>query len=259
MQTLDQLRRWLDGYSSSASPKLPQSVSSLPPALPTPPAPRLEGKSLMAKIADAVRPSTAQRIAKEERAIADVERQIVDMQAAQKLRSLDEEADEAVKIAEKISFAERRLIVHRERLKALHKQQRREAVDQLQRQKDAELQDFEKKLTGKATAGVRLDRAIVEFAAAMQAYNEACRAPFASWPATFPSIKIFEGFSHSHMDSRIASALRMRSVAPELFANLSTRIGSIAERDIKIAASLVEDIRTAPLPKLHDDPEGMAA
>lgn len=84
MRTTDQLLRWLGGYSSSVSPKLPPSGNS-PTVLPKPQAlralllPRHEGKSLTAKIVEAVRTTAAHRIADVAR-IADVEREIAGLE-----------------------------------------------------------------------------------------------------------------------------------------------------------------------------------
>jgi len=142
-----------------------------------------------------------------------------------------------------------------ELLAALQGLRKRERVDQRQREKDAALAVFEQRVSDRVAAAARVDKAIKELAAALVAYRAACRAPFQSWPATFPPYKLFEGAARGHIDSRIASALHMRSTgaAYTLLTELPGRLGSQEEQDVKLAASLVEDIRKAPLPQHHDE------
>ena len=213
----------------------------------------------MAKIADAVRPNTAAKIASEHRAIAEVEHEIANLRAAQAGKLLDDAPDDAIKLGEKIIFAERRLAVHQQRLAALQKHKRVETTVSRQQQKAAALADLEKKLTARAATAALVDKTLNEFVAALAAYRADCRAPFEAWPDTFPPIKLFESYVYSYAESRIGGALHMNTgAAVELFAALPRRVGSLAEKDVQISASILEDIRTAPLPPLPET-EGEAA
>jgi hypothetical protein len=136
---------------------------------------------------------------------------------------------------------------------ALQKQPRREFVDRRQDEKDAALVAFEKKLSDRAAAAGRVEKAVAEFSASLTAYDNATRLAFAVWPDTFPPFTIFEGYSHSYLSRRIGGLLHMNSgAAPTLFADLPRRLGSLTESEVRIAATIVEDVRSAPLPKQHD-------
>jgi hypothetical protein len=213
----------------------------------------------MAKIIEAVRPNAAQRIATVQRVIDDAEKELGELRTAQAAKLLDEDAAESIKIADKIEFAERRLGVFRERLAALQKLTRQEKIDQRARQKAEALTAFEKNFAdARVAAATRIIRATIELSAALRDHAQACREPFASYPHhLFPPIKTFEGSSYSYVPSVIASALRMQNpgAAQTLLVKLPARISDLAERDVKLCASLLEDIRNAPLPKLPEPSE----
>jgi hypothetical protein len=215
----------------------------------------------LAKIAEAVRPSIAQRIAAEERAIDEATRDIDGMRTALAAKLLtDDDPTEADKLADAIAKADRRLGIRQDRLAALQGSKKREAADDRHRQKDISLGIFEQTLSNRVAAAALVDKAAAEFAASLIAYRAACRVPFEKWPATFPPIKLFEGASQGYIASRIAAALHMRasgSTAHTLLTELPARLGKQEEADIKLAASMVEDIRKSPLPKQFDD--GIAA
>lgn len=217
----------------------------------------------MSKVVQAiVRPNAAAKIASELEAIASLEREIVDLEQQRGTALLaDDDAGDAVKLAEKIAAARRRLDTRHDRVAALRMQGRREHTDRRQQAKAEALAVFEKGFADRSGAAARLDKAIVEFAAALSAYQEACRKPFASWSRDlFPDIRLFEGTSFNYAGSRIAHALRMQSpgAAHALFTGLPGRVGKFEDQDRERAASLIEDIRNAPLPDRHDI-EGEAA
>jgi hypothetical protein len=218
----------------------------------------------MSRIVQAVRGTPAQRVETERRAIADVEREIADLEQQRADKLVADDPAEAVKLAEKIAAAHRRLETHNDRLTAFLAQARRHRTATRQEQKTAALAELERKFADRAVAAANLDKAIADFAASLKAYQTICREPFSAWPHDlFPSIKIFEGMSHSYAASRIAAALRMQSpgAAHTLLTELGTRLGKLAELDIKQAASMIDDIRNSPLPKLPEtsDTEGEAA
>lgn len=211
----------------------------------------------MAKIVEAIRPTAAQRIASEQRAIADVEREIAALEEQRGTALLADDPADAVKLGERIESAHRRLRVHGDRIAALQKQGRRETTDRRQQQKSEALASFEKQFADRDAAAVEVDRAIAAFSESLRRYRQACRAPFATWPDTFPPVRTYEGSSYSYVESRIASALRMQSpgAAHTLLTELGTRLGSLAEHDRAHVATLIEDIRTAPLPQLNKTDE----
>jgi hypothetical protein len=204
----------------------------------------------MARIAEAVRPSAAQRSENERRAIEECEREIEGLRTAHATALLADDPADADKLAEQIAKAERRLSTRRDRLGALHGLNKRELAAQRQRDKDAALVTFEQGFSARVTAAARVDKAVAELAASLSAYRAACRVPFEVWPATFPDRKLFDGAAFGFIDSRIAHALHMRSpgAAFTLLTALPGRLGSQEEQDIKLAASLVEDVRKSPIP-----------
>jgi hypothetical protein len=247
LRTTDQLLRWLGGYSSSDLPSLPLSESTsqaaLPVAPPVPQSPR-EG-NLMTRIVQAVRGTPTQRLEAERRAAADVEREIADLEQRRADALLADAPDDALALAERIEAAERRL--------ATHADGRRAATDKRQQEKEAALEAFEKNFAeNRVAAATRIIQAVRDLSTALQDHAKACRGPFASWPHhLFPNFKTFEGSSYSYVPATIASALRMQNsgAALTLLVDLPARIGDLAERDVKLCASLLEDIRMAPLPK----------
>jgi len=207
----------------------------------------------MAKFSDALRPNTTQRLAKEQAAFADQERQLAELRAAQAGKLLDDEPDDAVKVAERIVFAERRAAVINQRIDALRKQLKREAIDRRKQDKDASLAVLEKKLSDRAAAAARVEKAVAEFSASLAAYDNACRSAFADWSDTFPPFTFYESYSTSYMSRRIGGLLNMHSgAAPTLFADLPRRLGSLTENEVRIAASIISDIRSAAIPKPHN-------
>ncbi len=213
----------------------------------------------MAKIVEAIRPTAAHRLAAEQRAIADCEREIADLEQQRAAALLADDPAEAVKLAATIATVRRRVETHQDRVAAFQKQSRREKTDQRQQQKAEALAAFEKNFADeRVAAAARIIQAARELSAALQDHAKACRQPFTAWPHhLFPPIKLFDGAAYSYAPSAIASALRMQNpgVAPTLLADLPARIGDLAERDIKLCASLIEDIRIAELPRLPDASE----
>lgn len=214
----------------------------------------------MSRIIAAVRPTTAQKRAATERAIAATETELSELRTALVAALVDDdEGVEAAKLSNRIAAAEQRLSLQRARLAALAKQNRRETTDHQQQQKAEALAAFEKNFADeRVAAAARIVQATRELSAALQAHARACRQPFTAWPHhLFPPVKLFDGAAYSYVPSVIASALRMQNpgAAPGLLADLPARIGDLAERDIKLCASMIEDIRTAELPRLPDASE----
>jgi hypothetical protein len=206
----------------------------------------------MAKIAEIVRPNAAQRIATERAAVAEIEREIAELEQQRTARLVsDDDPAEALKLAGRIAEAYRRLETRFDRIKALESHGRRERTNRRQQQKAEALATFEKGFADRSGAAARLDKAIAEFAGAVSAYQEACRKPFASWSRDlFPDIRLYEATSYNYAGSRIAAALRMQSpgAAHALLTGLPARLGKFEDQDRERAASLIEDIRNAPLP-----------
>lgn len=217
----------------------------------------------MTKIIQAVRPTAAHRIAAEQRAIADVERELADLEQQRAAALLLDDPAEALKLGTTIATARRRLETHQDRLKAFHAQGRRETGTRRQQQKAEALAVFEKQFAERATTAERVTKAAAEFAAALQAHRDVCRIPFSEWPHDlFPSIKIFEGLAQSHIDSKIAGALKIQwpGAAFELLSKMPDRLGNLAEQEVALGASIAADIRNAPLPDQRGKvDEGMAA
>jgi hypothetical protein len=208
-------------------------------------------KSLISKIAAVVvRPtSTAQRIEAEHLAVADIEREIRDLQNTRAQRLLDDDASTALETAGKIVEVERRLAVHQDRLAAFRSQGRREAIDQCERIKAEAIDVFDKKFRDRAAAAGRLDSAIAEFSASVKAYQEIRGAPFASWHHdTFPPISDFDGYWYRDADRRIASIFRLQST--RLLIELGALLGGpLAQHELDLGASMSADIRNSKLPK----------
>jgi hypothetical protein len=234
--------------------------------VPTIPPPQREGVSWMAKVVETiVRPSASSRVAAVRRAIADIELELVGLEQQRAGALVEDDPDQALKLAEKISAAHRRLDTETDRLKVFEAKAKLERVDRRQKDKETALAAFEQSFADeRVAAATRIVQAAAELSSALQAHAKACRKPFASWPHDlFPSIKVFEGSSYSYVPSAIASALRMQNsgAAYTLLVDLPARIGGLAERDVKLCASLLEDIRNSPLPRSPErsDIEGEAA
>jgi hypothetical protein len=145
--------------------------------------------------------------------------------------------------------------IHIERIAVLEQAQRDYGLQAAERRKAEALVAFEARLADRATAGARVEKAIAEFSASLEAYEAVCAAPFAEWPADlFPPLRQYWEYSRTNLIARIASdeVLAIKSAAPTRLWEIAQRIGPIAARDIAFAASLVESIRTAPLPKQGD-------
>jgi hypothetical protein len=210
----------------------------------------------MAKIVEAVRPSAAQRIATERSAIAEVEREIAELEQQRAARLVsDDDPAEALKLAGRIAEAYRRLETRLDRIKALERHGKRERTDRRQTAKAAALSEFEKRFAARRDAAARITRAISELSEALKEHQLACRAPFSAWPhELFPDQKIFQGLSYSFAAARIAAALRMQNpgAAQTLLTDLPARLGDLAAHDAALAASLIEDIRSSPLPQMPE-------
>jgi hypothetical protein len=217
----------------------------------------------MAKVAEAIiRPTTAQKIAAAEREIGSIEQEIRALEESRAAQLLDDDPAEALKLADRITAAQRRLVTHHDRIAAFAKQSKRERTDRRQQEKDQALAVFEKHFTERATAAGRVGTAIAELGASLKAYREACRRPFEPWPDTFPAISLFQDSVYSYLDMRIGGALHMHApgAAYALLTDLPARLGDLTENEIKLGASLVESIKSAPLPKQYNtDDEGIAA
>ena len=146
--------------------------------------------------------------------------------------------------------------IHLERIAVLELSQDDLRRQTLERRKTEALAAFETKLAMRAAAAVRVENAIAEFSASLAAYEASVAAPFFEWPAgLFPPLRQFWEFSKSNLVSRLGApdVLDIRSSAPVRLREIAQRVGPIAERDIAFAASLVESIRTAPLPNVRED------
>jgi hypothetical protein len=193
-------------------------------------------------------------MASERRALGELEQEIADLQAQREQTLLQDDPTEAVKLSDRISALQRQAGVRLDRIAAFGKQSKRDATEQRERDKAAALAVFEKKFADRATAAARVGKAIAELSASLKQYREAARLPFEPWPDTFPALRLFQDSAYSSLESRIGGALYMRSpgAAHTLIADLGSRLGDLAEREIALGASLVEDIRTAPLPRLPE-------
>jgi hypothetical protein len=170
-------------------------------------------------------------------------------------------ADEVLAIDRRIEHANRSAKVYRDRISSLQCAQRDRHRQQREQDKAAAVDVFEARLTDRAAAAARVEKAVAELSRSVAAYQEACRAAFAGWPhGLFPSFKVYEGYSHGFLAEHIASLLGMTRGSPNLrLAELAARLGAISERDIATAASLVAEIKAAPLPDLPDEIEEDAA
>jgi hypothetical protein len=151
------LRLWLAGFSGTTSKPSPLTASSSTPA----PLPPREGKSLMTKIVEAVRPTAAQRIAAEHRAIADVEREIAQLEQRRSDALLADDAAEPLKLAEQIAAARRRLDTQHDRVAALRGEARRQAHLAADRERADRIAVTEKALRDRDAIAVKLETAIV--------------------------------------------------------------------------------------------------
>jgi hypothetical protein len=115
------------------------------------------------------------------------------------------------------------------------------------RPKDAALAALEQRLGDRGVHLVRVEKAIAEFETAVQDFEQADRSVFAGWSAEFPPLDLF--YSGSNLRARLAGALRTQ---PARLTNLSARVGPLAESYVSVAARMIEEIRSAPLP---DRPE----
>jgi hypothetical protein len=148
--------------------------------------------------------------------------------------------------------------IHLERIAVLELSQDDLRRQTLERRKTEALAAFEAKLAMRAAAAVRVENAIAEFSASLAAYEASVASPFFEWPAgLFPPLRQFWEFSKSNLVARIGSpeVLDIRSAAPIRLRELAQRLGPIADRDEAFAATLVESIRSAPLPGRANDDE----
>jgi hypothetical protein len=252
LQTTDQLRRWLGGYSSSALPKLPPSVSS-PPAPITPQPQQRERVSLMTKIAQVVGLSLEQRLDHARSEIAKLEHDRETLQETRGRRLIDGDPQELLQIEAAISDKDRALVLMRERYAALLAAQDRAAADQRQQRKTEALAAFEKRLAGRVEAARRVEAALAEFGASLKNYDAACSAGFAEWSALFPPLREYGQYSRGNLLDRMASELGMKPVAARVrLFEIAQRVGPIADHDAAFIARLVADIRDADLPKQAD-------
>jgi hypothetical protein len=116
----------------------------------------------MAKIAEAVRPSPEQRIAAEHLAIADVEREIGELEQHRGGALLADDPAEPLKLAEKIAAARRRLDTHKDRVAALQAEVRRQAQLALDRERADLIASTEKALRDRDAIAVKLEAAITD-------------------------------------------------------------------------------------------------
>ena len=146
--------------------------------------------------------------------------------------------------------------IHLERVAVLELSQADLRRQTLERRKTEALAAFETKLAVRATAAARVENAIAEFSASLAAYEAAVAAPFFQWPTDlFPPLREFWGFAQSNLLARMAGAdvLDIKSAGPVRLREIAQRLGPIAEKEISFAASLVESIRNAPLPRQQRD------
>ena len=209
-------------------------------------------EGLMSKIANAVRGTPVQRLEAEHGAIAQINLELAELEKQRATALLAESADEAVKLSEKIAAARRRLETAQDRLKAFQAQARRDTTDLRARQKQAALAEFEKLFADRAAAAARVEKAAGEFAASIEAYSVAARIPFAAaWPndcsrrSRFSRVRPIPISKVELRTSCGCSPAPRRSVDE----NASEAVRA-SEREISLAASIAEDIRTAPLPPL---------
>ena len=152
-------------------------------------------KPLATRIMDTIRPTTSSRISAEQSAAAVVEREIADLEQRRAATLLADDPTEALKLAEQISAARRRLDTHQDRLKALADQSRREKVDDRQQRKDATLAAYQRKFGARVNACERIDKALAELAAAVSVHAEVCNIPSPGWPDDcFPPAKQYEHY-----------------------------------------------------------------
>jgi hypothetical protein len=258
--------KWLDGYSSSDLPRLPPSDScpAVLPDRPPPPAPQPREVSWMSKaISTIVRPSAASRVASVRRAIADIEVELVGLEQQRAGALVEDDPAAAIQLAEKISAVHRRLDTETDRLKAFEAKAKLERIDRRQQDKESALAAFETDFADRRVAAAsRVVQAARELSTALQDHASACRRPFAEWKHDlFPEIKTYQDAAYSYIAGNIASALRMnQGAAQHLLVDLPNRIADLPDRDARLCATLIEDIRNAPLPKQRNvDDEEIAA
>jgi hypothetical protein len=156
------LRLWLAGFSGTTSKPSPLTASSSTPATPAQPPPR-EGKSLMTKIVEAVRPTAAQRIAAEHRALSDIERKIANLSDARAAKLLESDGIDAVaKIDREISEQHQAAGILRDRIDALHGEVRRQAQLVADREHADRIAVTEKALRVRDAKAVELETAIAD-------------------------------------------------------------------------------------------------
>jgi hypothetical protein len=146
--------------------------------------------------------------------------------------------------------------IHLERIEVLEQACHNTHLQDKERRKTEALAAFEKGLRARVEAAERVDKAVAEFGAALTAYEAAVAAPFFDWPAAlFPPLREFWEYSRSNLVARLASdeVLAIKGAAPIRLREIAQRLGPIAERDIAFAASLVESVRTAPLPNSREE------
>ena len=206
----------------------------------------------MAKIIEATRPTTAQRIARERTTIADLERQIGELREvrARKLVDDDDDPGAVLEIDKRLAEVERQLRVCRDRLPALEAKLAQEQMADRERRKLEALAAFEQRLAGRVAAAERVEKALREFGDSLRGYEAACRAPYDGWPHDlFPPLQRYGQFARSNLLERVAAALDMKPAAARVrLSEIDQRVGQIVDHDAAFTARLVDDIRDADLP-----------
>jgi hypothetical protein len=219
-------------------------------------------KGLTARIADAIRPaSTATRIEAEENLLARAEGDLENLRQQQAAVLLQDTAEAALKGAEKIDGAERRVKIHRDRLRALRAQLRNERIDDREHQKQQHVAKVEKLSAERAIEASRIDRALREVRSAIHAFEQKNAAISQAWRSdlyppywTAPSSKL-----SYHFASALGALPHAASLCLELLGGQG-ELGSVAVLDANNAASVIADLRNETIPPLpDDDDEGLAA
>jgi hypothetical protein len=206
----------------------------------------------MAKIVEATRLTTAQKISGEQRDIAGLEQEIASLKAAQFEHLGDDTPDRALQIGERIVAAERGLQIRRERLTAFRTRARKERIQSREKAKAAALVELERRLGVEAAAAGKLDEALADLQAALKDYAAVHRATLATWHPDFPPSKFFS--AELNVYHRIGSALGIPvAVASVRLPEIADRVGSFAEPAARLAAEVVETVKNWPLPDPPDD------
>jgi hypothetical protein len=214
----------------------------------------------MAKIVEATRLTTAQKISGEQRDIAGLEQEIASLKAAQIEHLGDDTPDRALQIGERIVAAERGLQIRRERLAAFRARARKERISAREKAKAEHLKETERRLADWAAVMTRGDRVLADLTAFFAEAERAHKAAFAEWSVDFPPVRFFA--TPMNLFDRIASVLNIPvHVARIRLPELSARLGSLGEPATRLVAETVESIKDWPLPEdsSDDDDDGPAA